>query len=141
MNLNFDWKIFTVIYVVLVIVDYNMIQYQRVEWENFIRSIYGDNRVEYRKYYGLIAWLLIAYGIYIFVYDKIVDNSKSLLEIIYYGISLGLVIYGAFDFTLLVIFPNYPLGLGLKDIGLGVLSIIITVLITLMITRLLIKIK
>ena len=65
-------------------------------------------------WFGLVAWLLLTFGIYYFVIPKSESYGDALLN----GSIFGLVVYGAYDFTNLAIL-NWSLLASVVDIFWG----------------------
>lgn len=64
---------------------------------------------------GLLAWFIIAVGVFIFA----VNPSSSLVNSILLGALLGFVIYGVYDLTNLTFLLNYPKLFVIVDIAWG----------------------
>mgnify|MGYP003954139591 CR=1 FL=1 len=75
--------------------------------------------------YIIPAYILMTLSIVIFVIPKI--NSNNILkDSILYGGCMGLIIYGIFDLTNLIVFKNYSKNIAFMDITWGTLLFIIT---------------
>jgi len=82
-------------------------------WKKMIPAIQGDPLVV-NKLYGFVAYVLLALSISIFSIPNIRDTAV-MRDSIYYGGSLGIIIYGIFDFTNLSIFKKYNFRVGIID--------------------------
>lgn len=74
---------------------------------NFLLKMHG----------GLMAWFLLALGMYVFVMPKI----TSLWDAIYYGFIYGLVVYGVYNGTNYVTLTKYDSKIFFADLMWGCL--------------------
>lgn len=108
-----DYKKFSSIFLIFVL----LIFFDLLWFSYSVPSIYSPlfarsqnisiDSLNYRMYFGLIAWLFLALGIHIFI--KPFYNIDSLKTFLFKTFSLGVVIYGTFNFTNLTVFSNYTL--------------------------------
>ena len=82
-------------------------------WKKMIPTIQNHPMVV-NKLYALVAYLLLALAISIFSIPNI-RSTEIIRDSIFYGGSLGIIIYGIFDFTNLAIFKKYKLKVGIID--------------------------
>lgn len=66
---------------------------------------------------GLLFYVLALIG-YVFIIKKLATDNKSAFL---YGLLLGLLMYGTFDFTNKAIFVNYPWSYTIADVSWGTL--------------------
>ena len=96
-------------------------------WKDMIKdiqiSVFNPNMK-----YLIIPYILMTLAIVIYVLPQIKRNSV-LKDSILYGGLLGLIIYGVFDFTNLILFTRYKLSVGMGDmLWGGILFTIVTFL-------------
>jgi len=69
--------------------------------------------------YSIPVYILIVLAIIVYVLPKI-NNKTILKDSILYGGLLGLIIFGVFEFTNIILFEKYSLNLALIDIIWGI---------------------
>ncbi len=88
-------------------------------WKDMIKDI-QVSAFKPNLAYIPIPYLLMTIGIVIFILPHIREDNV-LGDSIFYGGLLGLIIYGVFDSTNLVLFSRYKLGVGILDTIWGVI--------------------
>lgn len=74
-----------------------------------------NRSIEIKLIFGLMAWLIIAIGCYIFA----VNPSNTLGESALMGAVFGFIAYAIYDFTNLAFIKKYPLTFAFIDISWG----------------------
>ena len=120
MRPNFILLCFTLICIDMLVIFPNI-----NNWKSLQTKCSSSDTKSIRFYYGIIAWIFIALGLYIFVFPLI----YTYIDCITYGFLFGVIVFGIFDFTNMVIFPFYPLWLTFVDIISGCITCISTLLI------------
>ena len=122
-------KEFIIVAILLGIFDYIWLKFIFANiWSNMINNIQLslmtlDNR------FIIPAYILMTLSIVVYVLPKI-GNKYIIRDSILYGGLLGLIIYGIFDLTNLIVFKKYLLNVALMDIAWGTFLFSITTLIT-----------
>lgn len=65
---------------------------------------------------GLIVYLLIVFGILVFVLPRVGD---SYLNALLWGGMFGFIVYGVYNFTNYAVITHYPLNISLIDLSWG----------------------
>ena len=95
------------VFISLIILDYLWLG---IITKNFIINQFGsliktqNGSIAVTIWAGLIAWLLIAVGVFVFA----INPSSTFSQAMLYGALLGFIIYGVYDFTNLSFLVNYP---------------------------------
>ena len=111
-------KKFIIVGIVFLIIDLPVLKtIMKPLWENMIESI-QVSPMEVNTRYPLFAYLLMTLSIVVYVLPH-VSKENLLRDSVLIGGTLGLIIYGIFDFTNLSIFKNYGLKIALIDIIWG----------------------
>lgn len=77
---------------------------------------------------AILAFLVLAFGIYYFIIEKVRDNN-ILIDSLKYGFVFGFVVYAVYDFTNLATLNNYSIKVTIIDILWGsTLAFLVTVL-------------
>ncbi len=106
------------IFILIIIMDYIWLG---IITKNFIISEFGslvkvvNNSIQIKLGIGLLAWLIIAIGCYIFA----VHPSTSLTQAIILGATFGFISYAIYDLTNLTFIVNYSLKFTIVDIAWG----------------------
>jgi uncharacterized membrane protein len=122
-------KEFIIVAILLAIFDYVWLKFIFVDiWSKMINNIQLspmllDNR------FIIPAYILMTLSIVIYVIPKI-NKEHILRDSIIYGGLMGLIIYGIFDMTNLVVFKKYSTNIAFIDITWGTFLFTITTLIT-----------
>lgn len=87
-------------------------------WKDMIKDIQISTFKPNLKYIP-IPYLLMTIAVVIFILPN-VRNDYILKDSLFYGGLLGLIIFGVFDSTNLVLFSRYKLGVGIIDTLWGV---------------------
>ena len=74
-----------------------------------------DGSIQIKFFVGLITWLIIALGAYIFA----VYPSTTLAKTLILGAIFGFISYAIYDLTNLTFITNYPVRFALTDIAWG----------------------
>lgn len=72
----------------------------------------SDGRLQPIWWAALLVYFLFALSIVVFILPL---AAGSLLQAMLYGVILGGIIYGVYDFTCLAIFKNWPVTMGFVD--------------------------
>ena len=111
-------KKFIIVGIVFLIIDLPVLKtIMKPMWENMIETI-QVSPMEVNTRYPIFAYLLMTLSIVTYVLPH-VSKDNILRDSILIGGTLGLIIYGIFDFTNLSIFKNYGLKVALIDILWG----------------------
>lgn len=112
------------IFVSLLVVDIPVLILLNPLWK---KTVFGVQHKELipNKYYAFITYILLTYGLYMYVYKNINKNDWK-NDTLVKGFIFGIVIYGVFDFTNLAIFSNYPFNTAIIDTLWGGLLMAIT---------------
>lgn len=122
-------KEFIIVAILLAIFDYVWLKFIFVDiWSKMINNIQLspmllDNR------FIIPAYILMTLSIVIYVIPKI-NKEHIIRDSIIYGGLMGLIIYGIFDMTNLVVFKKYSTNIAFIDITWGTFLFTITTLIT-----------
>mgnify|MGYP006163874233 CR=1 FL=1 len=119
---------YIIVFVIMGIIDAIFLKFMvNYAWKDMIKdiqiSVFNPNMK-----YLIIPYILMTLAIVIYVLPQIKRNSV-LKDSILYGGLLGLIIYGVFDFTNLILFTRYKLSVGMGDmLWGGILFTIVTFL-------------
>jgi len=106
-----QYLLFVYILIIVSVIDYLMIGViAKNMWDKQVYEIQGMP-ISIRLVYGVLAYLVIAFGIYYFI----IKDGRSYKD----AFILGLVAYAIFDFTNLAIFSKYKLHVALIDMFWG----------------------
>lgn len=101
------------------------------------KKITKSNTIKFRMQYGLIAWLLLALAIALFLSSthKRMKTRQKKLEISLFSIGragffMGLIIYGVYNTTNLATFQKYTTSLALTDTLWGSFAMTVATLVT-----------
>jgi uncharacterized membrane protein len=126
-------KILSII-LLFILLDAPYLYINRNLYKGKIKAISGNNKFTTRYYSGLIVYIALAIGIFIFVLPHIrntTNNRDILADSILYGGLFGLIAYATFDFTLHFMFKEWTLGVSIMDtIWGGILCSMVSFLIT-----------
>lgn len=104
-----------IIFIIFLIIDLPWLFYFSGDlYTNVIKNIQGSS-ISFRPLSALVAYILLALGIRLFVIDKV----KTIGESIIYGGLFGLITYGIFDFTNIAIFEGWTYKVGIIDMIWG----------------------
>ena len=84
-------------------------------WEEQVYEIQLE-KLEFRKIPAIITYLLMAFVI-VYLGDLIID--KDIIQVIKYGIIIGLSMYGVYNGTNYTIFKKYRLSMAISDVIWG----------------------
>ena len=102
------------IFAILLTVDLPYLYLMKDYYGNMIEDI-QKTKIDIRYFSILIVYIIMAISIKYFV----IDNSKNIYDILFYGILLGLFGYGVYDFTNYSIFSKWRLNASLIDLAWG----------------------
>ena len=122
-----DINIYEFLYIAIIMLIFDYIWLGHVTkgiWYNVVKDIQKEP-FNAKLFYGIPAYLLMVISILVFVLPKI-SKENMIYDSIIYGGLMGLIIYGVFDFTNLVLFKNYNLNVAMLDILWGIVLFIIT---------------
>ena len=130
--MDYDARIFVLLllfcFVLLIDLPMVLLVFKPRFWDNVLMDIQGskDNDNKINTIIGFIlAYLLIPLGLFLFVFP-LVNKDGWFLSCIKYGFLWGIITYGIFDFTNLVLFKKYPLWLAFFDtIWGGIMSAVV----------------
>jgi len=97
----------------------------RTQWSTAVQKI-QHSPLQPRLQYGILTYLLLTIGVLVFVLPRV----HSARDCIVWGGLFGLVVYGVFDTTNLVILKDYPLSLAAVDTIWGAVLIAMACLAT-----------
>lgn len=108
-------KLFLIAFIVFIITDMiwlgfvakNLYFQHYGPWLNLV-----DGQLKPLWWATLMVYLLFALSLTVFIIP-LAHNSPYWAAL--YGVVLGAVVYGVYDFTCLAIFKNFPIGMGLLD--------------------------
>ena len=101
------------IFISLLAIDIPVLKLLKPLWEQTVFGVQHKPLVV-NPYYAFIVYIIMSYGLYIYVYKHInSDNWKN--DTLYKGFIFGIILYGVFDFTNLAIFSNYSLPTAIID--------------------------
>jgi len=107
------------VFVYYITLDMSMITiYTNNAFGKMIKKIQNGENMKTNMIYGLICFILLAFGLNYFVVDKI-DENNIVRDAAKYGIPFGLVVYGTYDLTNLATFHKYNLQTAIIDILWG----------------------
>ena len=116
---------FIIIAIILGVFDYIWLNFIFLKyWKKMINNI-QLKPMNVKSQYILPAYILMTISIVFFALPKI-SNDNIVLDSLKYGGLLGLVIYGIFDLTNLVVFEKYTLNIAIVDISWGTFLFAIT---------------
>ena len=111
-------KEFVIVSVILGVIDLIWLKFVfKQPWSNMISTIQLEP-MEVKLIYALPVYILMTLAIVIYVLPNI-TTEHILKDSIKYGGLLGIIIYGVFDLTNMVLFSKYDMKLGLMDIAWG----------------------
>lgn len=108
-----------IVFVYYITLDMSMITlYTNKAFGSMIKKIQNGEKMKTNFWYGLVCFILLAFGLNYFVVDKIDDNNivKDSARL---GIPFGLVVYGVYDLTNLATFGKYNFTTALIDMLWG----------------------
>lgn len=74
-----------------------------------------DGSIQIKLLVGIITWIIIAIGVYIFA----VHSSNTLAQTLLLGAAFGFISYAIYDLTNLTFITNYPVKFVFVDIAWG----------------------
>lgn len=143
MNWKTDLTTFIILSIIVIILDIIFIStvFQKF-WNNNITNI-QKSAFKPKIQYGIIAYILIIAGIYFFVLPKLnsTNINTNIINGLLYGFLWGIIVYGIFDFTNLVLFENYDLKLAIMDTIWGGILTALSVTLTYYLVHVLLKME
>lgn len=120
---------FIVVAILLGVFDYIWLNYFFVNmWSTMIHTI-QSSPLELKTNYIIPAYILMTLSIVIYVLPKI--NKQTIVkDSILYGGLMGLIIYGIFDLTNLIVFKHYSISVAVIDISWGTFLFSVTTIIS-----------
>ena len=104
--------------VTLLILDFIWIaMYMGNKYQKQITDIQGS-KMETKPFQALLAYILIAIGLNLFVLPNI-RKGYELEDSLKYGLTFGIVVYGVYDFTAGAVLKNWDTKLALIDVAWG----------------------
>ena len=85
-----------------------------------ISNLRADGSLNLSYSYGLVAYILMATTVTVFVWPKI--KNLSLAKALVYSALAGVLIFGIYDFSVLAYAKYYPLSFAAEDIFWGLLT-------------------
>lgn len=119
---------FALSFLLLNILDYGYLLLNKAKISSYITNIQLEP-IQFKYSYLFASYVLISYAIALFTIPKIRDDH-ILKDSIYYGLSLGIVIFGVSNLHNLALFKKQDKYLIYSDIMLRTISICITLYIT-----------
>ena len=121
--------IFLIIFIYYIILDGLMIYfYMGKTFSKMIGKIQNGEPMIPKIFPAILAFLVLAFGIYYFIIEKVRDNN-ILIDSLKYGFVFGFVVYAVYDFTNLATLNNYSIKVTIIDILWGsTLAFLVTVL-------------
>jgi len=108
-----------IVFVYYIFLDGSMIAiYTNKAFGKMIKKIQNGENMKTRMIYGLLCFILLAFGLNYFVVDKI-DENHIVRDSAKYGLTFGLVVYGVYDLTNLATFHKYTFNTAFIDILWG----------------------
>ncbi len=113
------------IFITLLILDFLWLG---IITKNFIISEFGslikveNNSIQINLLAGILTWLIIAIGVFIFA----VNPSPTIQKALIMGAIFGFILYSVYDLTNLSFIKNYPINFIFVDIAWG--TILCTIL-------------
>ena len=128
--MDYDARIFGLLFLFVLLIDLPMVVFifKPYFWNNVLNGIQNskenDNKIN--TIIGFIlTYLLIPLGLFLFVF-QLINKDNWLLSCLLFGFLWGIITYGIFDFTNLVLFKKYPLWLAFFDtIWGGIMSAVV----------------
>lgn len=112
MNTKEFIKSYIIILIVILILDFIWLGYiNKTKWGNQIYEIQSE-KLEFRKVPAILTYLLMAFVI-TYLGSHVIN--KNIIDIIKYGIIIGLSMYGVFNGTNYSIFKKYKLSIAITD--------------------------
>ena len=96
-----------------------------------VNRIQGNNKgfASWRLYSALLVYICLAVGVYYYVLPQIKSGDFPLKNIIVTAAIFGVVCYGVFDFTIHIMFRDYPLWVAIMDaVWGGILTSVVVIL-------------
>jgi hypothetical protein len=115
-------------FILLNLFDYGYLLLNKSKISNYITKIQLEP-IQFKYHYIFISYILISYAIGLFAIPKIRDDH-ILKDSIYYGLSLGLVIYGVSILHNMALFKKQNKYLIYSDIMIRTISITAVLYIT-----------
>ena len=122
--MNFDWKLYLVILVTLLTIDFIWIGYiTKQAWSELIETV-QKTPLSVRLDWAFLTYLVMALGIYGLVLrsDEFTIYQRAFI--------LGLVMYGVFDGTNRALFNDWTLNMSMMDVAWGTVLVVVTVYLT-----------
>lgn len=121
--------IFLIIFIYYIILDGLMIYfYMGKTFSKMVGKIQNGEPMIPKIFPAILAFLVLAFGIYYFIIEKVRDNN-ILIDSLKYGFVFGFVVYAVYDFTNLATLNNYSIKVTIIDILWGsTLAFLVTVL-------------
>jgi uncharacterized membrane protein len=137
--MTYNISIFFILLFIILLIDIPMVLFvfKPNLWNNTLEDIQGktNNSNKLNTTIGFIlAYILIPLGIFIFVLPKI-DKNNWVETCLLYGFLWGIISYGIFDFTNLVLFEKYSLKIAIIDCLWGGIMTSISLLLTYFISQ------
>ena len=130
----YDIRIFGILifFILLIDIPFVITIFKPYLWNKVLKKIQGssDNDNKLNILLGfIITYILIPLGIFLFVIP-LIDKNDWFNSCLKWGFIWGLITYGIFDFTNLVLFKDYPLSLAIVDTLWGGIMCATSLLIT-----------
>jgi uncharacterized membrane protein len=120
--------IYVLLVVLLFVIDMSAIQlFFMKPYQNMLRNINPSRSFSIRIIPVILFYLLLALGLFVFVYPKISGNDWIEKSIIY-GFLFGIIIYGFYSFTNYALIQNWDLNIVIMDTLWGGVYISITLI-------------
>ena len=91
--------------------------YMGNQYKNQVRKI-QKSEMTVRIYFAILAYLLMAVGLNMFVLPQI-RKGHELMDSLKYGLTFGIIIYGIYDFTAGAVLKDWDISLAFTDIAWG----------------------
>jgi uncharacterized membrane protein len=105
------------IFLILIIIDLIYLKiYGYPLYSKLVKNITNED-IKF-NYLGIVAYILISYGLYYFIIKENKNYKDAFL--------LGLIIYGTFDFTNIAIFSKYDVKIAILDTIYGGILLALT---------------
>jgi len=132
--MSYDPRVFALLLLFVLLIDLPMVifVFKPLIWNKVINDIQGfqenDNKIN--TIIGFIlAYILIPLGLFLFAFP-LVNKDNWFWSSLFFGFMWGVITYGIFDFTNLVLFKKYPIGVAFLDTAWGGIMSAIVLLIT-----------
>ena len=91
----------------------------KTKYPDMVKKVQGGEEMKFNLYSAFFAYVLMVYSLNLFVIPNVNERKNALKHSLLYGASMGLVIYGIYDFTAGGVFKDWDWPLAAADVLWG----------------------